>query len=131
MLVNVQTGDFDFLGWTQSYQGFGDVGDNNRAHNEQHQGDDHGFQLLHQLRLEDVVRHISLEVGGQVRVGGLTGKHAGHDGAAQTADAVNAPRIQRVVHAEPALDLVAEEPRNGSGGNANPDGARGQHVTAS
>ena len=44
---------------------------------------------------------------------------------------MNAEGVQRVVIAEPAFDLVAEEPRNGAGGDADPDCARGQHITAS
>ena len=60
MFVDVQALDFNFLGRTQAHQRLGDVGNHNRAHDEQHQRDADGLQLLPQLRLEDFVGDISL-----------------------------------------------------------------------
>src|SRR5208282_3855247 len=109
VFVDVETGDFHLLGRTQANQRFCDISNYNRAHYEQHQRNADGFNLFPQLRLEDVIRHINLfETGvtkkrGEVWISRVTGEHAGHDRTAHSTDAVNAPRIQRVVHAEPAF----------------------------
>ena len=48
---------------------------------------------------------VLLKLVGQVRIGRLTGEHAGHDGAGHAADGVNAEGVQRVVMPSQPLTL--------------------------
>ena len=90
-----------------------------------------GFELFHNERLKAAVGDICLEVGRQISVDGVTGEHAGHDRTHGSADGVNAEGVQRVIITEPAFDLVAHEPADGAGGDADPDGTLRRDVTAS
>ena len=54
-------------------------------------------------RLKWRIRHVSLQVVGQVSIGAVSGQHAGQQRAEGSADGMHAEGVQRVVIAKPRL----------------------------
>src|SRR5207249_1676251 len=102
VLVQVEAGHFNFLGRTQADNGFDDEGDDCRAHGGKDQGDQNGFDLLPNQRLESGVLYKRLQViCGQTTVDAGPGQHTGHKRAQGPTNGMDAESVQRVVVTKP------------------------------
>ena len=77
--------------------------------------------------------HLVADVGEivqHVRVNICVSQDTGQKGAKRAPNCMHPERVQGIVIAEPSFDLVAEEPRDQPGGNADNHGPVGIHETA-
>src|SRR5437667_3683053 len=139
VLSEIETDGFDFLIRAETDQRLHDECDDDCAEDSDDQRHADGFELgnplgvvgngLGEAILCRVIGQVHFiadigEVTRGIRVNIRVRKHAREERADGSADGVDAERVERVVVAEPGLDLVAEEPGDQASGDADDHGAR-------